>query len=237
MQLLAAYLVLMKLSDQIRALRGKTTFSRFAQKTMVNRQTLTELEDGSSVKLSTLQLIAEKCNLGQREWINLLIGWIRAEIGEPNFSLLNVSPSTLNWAVQQKSGRAVLCSKAFASLSDEDQRQILATMVRKPVLSCLPALNRAVQQQRAETKRRFSIYFEKELRAMTELTPSDLSKVIRKLKKSGLLEDATISLGRLLEHKRGEDLEQLADELVSEVIGHPARRACERRRLRPVPYV
>jgi transcriptional regulator with XRE-family HTH domain len=223
MQLLAAYLVLMKLSDQIRALRGKTTFSRFAQKTMVNRQTLTELEDGSSVKLSTLKLIKESCGLGQRQWIDLLIGWVRAEIGEENYSLLNVTPAALPWASGQRPKSEALFLKIFSSLSTTDQAQILATMIREPVRSCLPALNRAVKKQRAESRRLIGAIVAKKRLKNRVHASNDLSELIKELREHGLFEDVTNSSEVLLEHALRSSQEELAEELLFEVIVNAPR--------------
>lgn len=229
MLLIVSYDLPMNLSDQIGALRGSSTFSEFSKKTKVNRQTLTELERGESVKLSTLKLIAENCGISQMEWIYLLIGWIRAEIGDENFSLLTVSPAMLPWASGHTPTPKALFTRIFAALSDNEQRQILATMLRKPVRSCLPALNRAVKQQRAETRRLLSAIFAKKLRAKKGFTPNDVSGLIMELQQRELLEDVTNNSDWLREHELRESQEKLADQLLSEVIHNPDRRLRERR--------
>ena len=193
-----------KLSDQIRALRRNTTFLEFSQKTKVNRQTLTELEAGGSVKLSTLEAISDACGLRRSEWIDLLIGWIRAEIGEEKFSLLKVTPATLPWASGQKPTPEVLFSEIFISLSSKEQLEILLTMIRKPVLSCLPALIGAVEQQRTETRQLLGAVLAKEL-------PENVR-------------DHVLSrMDVLSEHDLRESREKLVNELLREVILNPKR--------------
>jgi hypothetical protein len=177
--------------------------------------------------LSTLSLIAKKCEVSPGQWIELLIGWIRAEIGEENFSLLNVKPATLPWASGAKPKAEALFSELFASLSSHDQRQIIVAMIRKPVLSGLPGLNRAVELQRDEMRQYFSGVLAKRLTGKRALTEAQLSGLMLELQQRGLC-DVTINPSSLSEHDLRQSWETLAHDLLSDVIGNPVRRLRER---------
>ena len=82
------------LTEIVKTLRGQHNYVGFAKRTGVNRQTLTDLEKGIAVKFDTLKRIANACNVREPLWTKMMIAWIRATLGEGEFSKLDIRPAT-----------------------------------------------------------------------------------------------------------------------------------------------
>ena len=133
----------MNLSELIKSLRGELNFLQFAEKTGVNRNTLAWLEEGKEVcKLSTLEQIARACGVKPKSeaWLDLMIGWIRASVGDENFALISVEKMGEPEVMQSGFGRLI---HFFKLLSVDEQAQILKCVEpeRKEVRNCLPSIN------------------------------------------------------------------------------------------------
>lgn len=133
------------LSEKISRLQGDLTQEQMAKRCGVSRNVFSYLAKGQSVKLSTLRKIANAFQLSRSAWLDLLIAWIRAEIGEEDFRDLIVRRADalheggMLHDAEQKQEEALL--KHFALLSEAEQQEILKTMQRQEVLNCLPPIN------------------------------------------------------------------------------------------------
>ena len=134
----------MTLGERIQSLRGKRTFLAFAKSTGVSHQTLFGVERGQSTKIDTLKRIAKACGVKDRDWADLLVLWIRTELGEEDFCRLEITPALGREDSRPKGeptdvGQIIL--KEFFRLSNLDQAQLLKVMARPKVRACLPAIN------------------------------------------------------------------------------------------------
>jgi transcriptional regulator with XRE-family HTH domain len=135
------------LSEQIRALRNSMTFVAFANLTGVNRQTLADLETGQSVKFCTLEQIVQSCSVTQEQRANILIGWIRAELGDRYYSQLEIKQAGKAGGLNENEAR---CISLFRLLSGGDQEDILRAMEFGPLRKCLRAMTEAVSSLQGE---------------------------------------------------------------------------------------
>jgi transcriptional regulator with XRE-family HTH domain len=131
---------MLTLATKLSSLRGERNYVQFAKDTRVNRQTLRDLENGASVRVSTLKKIAEACHLGADEWTNLLILWVRHELAEEN-GKLDIRPVLLYETIRSKPDLADCLLAVFFRLPNEDQIQLLKAIARREIRACLPALN------------------------------------------------------------------------------------------------
>jgi hypothetical protein len=129
------------LAEMIRRLRGPDNYVKFAKRTGVNRQTLTELEDGESVRMETLQRIAQTCKLDEREWAEMLIAWIRCAMGEREFAKLDVRPAPTPTIAKKLKATDEMFLTLFHRLGYAEKANILKAMMRSEVRSCLPGIN------------------------------------------------------------------------------------------------
>ncbi len=133
------------LSEKINRLQGDLTQEQMARRCGVSRNVFSYLAKGQTVKLSTLRKIANAFELTRAAWLDLLIAWIRAEIGEEDFKDLIVRRSeTANedgmlHDAEQKQEEILL--KHFSLLSEAEQAEVVKTMQRQEVLNCLPPIN------------------------------------------------------------------------------------------------
>ena len=144
------------LSEKISRLQGDLTQEQMAKRCGVSRNVFSYLAKGQSVKLSTLRKIANAFQLSRTAWLDLLIAWIRAEIGEDDFRELVVRRSEtahegdLLHDAEQKQEESLL--KHFSLLSESEQEEIMKTMQRQEVLNCLPSINRVWDRFEAPKK-------------------------------------------------------------------------------------
>ena len=129
------------LAEIVRSLRGSDNYVKFARRTKVNRQTLTELEQGESVRIETLQRIAVAYKLDDRQWAEMLIAWIRCALGEKEYAKLDVRPAPTKLVVKELQAEDELYIKLFHRLGNIEKSNILKAMMRQEVRSCLPAIN------------------------------------------------------------------------------------------------
>jgi transcriptional regulator with XRE-family HTH domain len=129
------------LAEIIRGWRGTDNYVKFSKRAGINRQTLKELEEGISVKLETLQRIAKNCKLSEAEWTDMLIAWIRTEIGEAQFNKVDIRPAPSAATVKKLKAANELFLSRFHRLTNAGKAQILKAMMRTEVMSCLPPIN------------------------------------------------------------------------------------------------
>jgi|SRR5579883_967230 len=125
----------------IKRLRARENYVKFAQRTGVNRQTLTELEQGIPVRLETLRRIAKGCKLDERQWAELLIAWLRVTMGEKEFANLDVRAAPSPAVVKDLMAADELFLRLFHRLGNTEKADILKAMMRREVRACLTAIN------------------------------------------------------------------------------------------------
>lgn len=132
-----------ELSNKLAALKGKHTTAEIVEKLGISRETFRRIERGDSVKLSTLKEIANVLGVKDEDWIELIIAWIKLEIGQ-DAQKMWIEPkeqkaSKLHDAQESAQAKAMML---FNQLNSEDRHQIILAMERPEIRRSLPALNK-----------------------------------------------------------------------------------------------
>lgn len=129
-----------KLLREERKLTGKAA----ASKTGISRESILRIESGDNVKLDTLRQIATGYKVSKSQWNELLICWLKLELGPDSKNLIietrEDGPSTLHDSTASLTAEAMML---FTDLTTRDREQIVLTMKRKRVMACLPHINDA----------------------------------------------------------------------------------------------
>lgn len=125
------------LAERIAELRGSRNYVEFAEFTSVNRQTLRDVESGSPPRIDTLREIAKACRLGEEEWVELLVLWIRSTVGEDEFRKLDVRPSHASIAGSKRQDMSVLLAVLFDNLTVGQKLLLLKALVQPEILRCV----------------------------------------------------------------------------------------------------
>jgi transcriptional regulator with XRE-family HTH domain len=125
------------LAERITELRGSRNYVEFAEFTSVNRQTLRDVESGSPPRIDTLREIARACRLGEEEWVELLVLWIRSTVGEDEFRKLDVRPSHACLAGSKRQDISVLLAVLFDNLTVGQKLLLLKALTQPEILRCV----------------------------------------------------------------------------------------------------
>lgn len=125
------------LAERITELRGTRNYVEFAEFTSVNRQTLRDVESGSPPRIDTLREIAKACQLGEDEWVELLVLWIRSTIGEDEFRKLDVRPSHASLSGKKRQDITALLAVLFDNLTIGQKLLLLKALAQPEILSCV----------------------------------------------------------------------------------------------------
>lgn len=109
----------------------------------ISRESLSRLERGDFTKWSTVKKIAAGLGATQKQHLEILAAWVKLEVGEDSRKLIIEPKSEDPMSLSDKS--ASITAKAmtlFNELTPANQEQIIKTMERKPVLECLPPINK-----------------------------------------------------------------------------------------------
>ncbi|MGN6556335.1 MAG: helix-turn-helix domain-containing protein [Verrucomicrobiota bacterium] len=129
------------LSVVIRKLRGDLSQAQMAEKCGVSPRTITNLENGASVKLDTLHVIRKACQIKDPEWLELLAAWAKAEIGMDSARLW-IEPITGDKKMNDQPKDVSKLEMLIHDLNAEERRQLLLLLQRPEIRRVLPALNR-----------------------------------------------------------------------------------------------
>lgn len=135
------------LSDLITSLRGPRSLPKLAKACGLSMRTVAGLSRGESVRLNTLRQIASKCHCSDSQWKELLLAWIRLEIGEEDFQNLDIQAATTNSDTKKLINQ-------FSRLNTDDQASVLKTLERRELLNCLADLNKVYDNLAKPTKRK-----------------------------------------------------------------------------------
>jgi len=127
------------LAAAIKRLRGGMSRQDFARRCRLSHRTLVSLElppgPAGTVKLDTLRVLARALRLQNAEYLNLLLAWIRATIGEDDARRLRLQPAGA------EAHAAFLA--AFENLPMRDQVNLQLAAGRPAVLNALAAFHQA----------------------------------------------------------------------------------------------
>jgi len=142
------------LSVLIRRLKGRRSTAEVVRGAGVSRETFRKIERGQTVKLDTLKAIADSLNVSNEAWRQLVIGWIKAEIGQHacgiSFALTSeaheASPRYLSPA---ESGLL----QQLEHLNQDEKIEANKALQRKEVIAFLPAINELIDRTAGESSR------------------------------------------------------------------------------------
>jgi transcriptional regulator with XRE-family HTH domain len=129
------------LSVKIRKLRGKLSQREMAEKCGVSLKTIVNLEHGDSVKLNTLNDIANSQNIKNDTWLELVAAWIKNTIGEDATRIL-IEPKYQNESLHDKDSEVMQLNFLIRDLHAEDRNQLLLLLKRPEIRRVIPALNK-----------------------------------------------------------------------------------------------
>lgn len=147
-----------ELANIISALRGDQTGEQMAAKVGTSRETILRILRGDTVKLDTLKAIAHAYNLNQTEWLELLVAWIRAEIGT-DAQYLTFSPSPTQTKFSSRFRNAAkplqaLLLESFNRLTVHDQKEVIAAIARPEVIRSVQSLNQMYASVEAKSRKK-----------------------------------------------------------------------------------
>ena len=153
--------------EAVRRVRADMTYVDMAKRTGVSRQTLMAMEAGLPTKLSTLRLIAERCQLSDDVWDELLAAWVEFELGPKDFARLNQRLSPKFEAADEPEK---LLLTTFKRLNSSEQQAVLLSMLAKPVRDLLPGLNQllVLRESGLSHNRKLRQEFPEDYRKMVE---------------------------------------------------------------------
>ena len=129
------------LSVIIRKLRGGLSQAEMAEKCGVSSRTITNLENGESVKLDTLRVIRKACHASDSLWLEMLSAWTKTELG-PDASLMWIEPISSDKKLNDHQNDAKRIEVLIHDLNAEERRQLLLLLQRPEIRRVLPALNK-----------------------------------------------------------------------------------------------
>lgn len=128
-----------ELSNKIGILKGSRTSAEIVKNADVSRETFRKIERGESVKLSTIKKIADYLEASPEQWSQLVIAWIKLEIGPEDARHIQLSHESN--VINDKAADSEQILQLAKQLDTSDRRQIILAMTRPEVRRSLPAIN------------------------------------------------------------------------------------------------
>src|SRR5262245_45299603 len=128
------------LADKIRQVRGDLSQREFAKKVNLSLRTILKIEAGDKPRRSNLLQIVERLGLNPAERLDFLASWLRAELGEEDFELLNMTPK-INSPGSNPNPLEEF-RRAAAHLRTSEQELLLQVCKRPLLLEMFPVINR-----------------------------------------------------------------------------------------------
>jgi transcriptional regulator with XRE-family HTH domain len=130
-----------ELGNRIRSLREDLSQPDFASKVGLSLRTICKLEAGEPASLRTIQQIARSSRLSEAERLELVVAWLKMELGE-DFRKLSVEIKDRPvGAVKDEIQLAGKIQVLISDLSRKHQEQIYLALQRPEILRCLRTLN------------------------------------------------------------------------------------------------
>lgn len=121
-----------ELGRKLKLLRGDRLAVDVARMAGLSRETIRKVEDGVSVKFSTLRQIASALRVSKKEWVDLVWAWVRKEVGADYEKLFEDSGLT----VEERELLAL-----FRELLPQERNQLLDAIAQREVRRAMFALN------------------------------------------------------------------------------------------------
>jgi transcriptional regulator with XRE-family HTH domain len=136
-----------ELGNKIRRIRGTVSQAEFADRAGLSLRTISKLEAGDSVRLDTVRRIAATCDLSDADRLELVISWIKLEIGDDYFKMI-VEPKAAAAVVKDSESLVGKIQRRLQDVPSKYQEQIYLMLERPEILRCLEHLNDLYQSIR-----------------------------------------------------------------------------------------
>lgn len=140
-----------ELGNKIKSLRADQPQVEFAKRAGLSLRTICKLEAGEPVRLETVQQLAKACRLSEEDRLDLIVSWLKIEVGE-DFHKLLVGVKDQPSAVRETEHLPAKIQMLIQDIPRKFQEQIYLALQRPEVLRCVPALNDLYDSLRKGTK-------------------------------------------------------------------------------------
>ena len=129
-----------ELGNKIKSLRADQPQVEFAKKAGLSLRTICKLEAGEPVRLETVQQLAKACRLPEGGRLDLIVSWLKLEVGE-DFHKLLVGIKDQPSAMRDAEHLPAKIQMLINDIPRKVQEQIYLALQRPEVLRCVSALN------------------------------------------------------------------------------------------------
>lgn len=129
-----------ELGNKIAHLRGSLSLKEFADKAGLSWSLIAKLEKGQVPRLATVQLIAQKLKLKEADRTDLVLAWIKAELG-PEAKHFWIDPKKPAELLKDKENIPHQVAGLVSALPTQMQAEILNALQRPEVLKSVKHLN------------------------------------------------------------------------------------------------
>jgi transcriptional regulator with XRE-family HTH domain len=130
-----------ELGNRIRSLREDLSQPAFARKVGLSLRTICKLEAGEPASLRTIERIARSSRLSEGERLNLIVAWLKLELGE-DFQKLSVEiKDHKSVSLKDEHQLAAKIQVLISDIPRKQQEQVCLALQRPEVLGCLATLN------------------------------------------------------------------------------------------------
>lgn len=138
-----------ELGNRIKSIRASESQLGFAKKAGLSLRTICKLEAGESVRLATIRQIAEALNLLEIERLDLIVLWLKLELGE-DYKKLNIEPKSGSSSLKDADHLLGRLQLFLNEVPRKYQEQICLAVQRPEILRCLQSLNDLYDSVKAE---------------------------------------------------------------------------------------
>jgi transcriptional regulator with XRE-family HTH domain len=138
-----------ELGNTLKKLRGKTTQAELAKACGLSSRTVGRAESGYEIYLDTLRVIAQHYKLSEPEWADLLVQWIRLQLGDEVGHVVVAS----RYKHKSKSPQEAELDRfmdRFRALPEKYQRELALAVQREEVLRSIVPINELVSRLKAK---------------------------------------------------------------------------------------
>lgn len=146
-----------ELGNKLKLLRGDASMEEVAARAGVNLRTYWRAEHGVPVKIETLDRISRALPATSEQWVALLMAWIRDQIGESNWDLLQVNPRAAGPRMADENTSKKI-ARRLIKLPLEDQAAVMKAVDRPELLQVIRAYNALSDEIRANPRKNPKMY-------------------------------------------------------------------------------
>ncbi|HEU5123927.1 MAG TPA: hypothetical protein VFW05_07675 [Verrucomicrobiae bacterium] len=131
-----------ELSAKLSDFKGQRKTSDIIAAAGISRETFRKIERGQPTRLDTLRQISQAMKLSEDQWMELMIAWIKSQLGDQS-SKLEIRPLSESSVLKNRARNPVDdVMMLFTNLNAAERIDIIKAMQRKEVRACLPGINR-----------------------------------------------------------------------------------------------